>query len=414
MSPEQVEGREADARSDIWALGVVIYEMATGTRPFEGDSGAGIIGAILKDTPAAISSRQPLSPPALDHIVDRCLDKDPDERWQNAGDIKRELTWAAQGQRRSPGSCYRCHATRKLPRLGLERRFGHRARRHRALRRTNWLSATPVPSAVRLTVSPSDNTTFIGSGASVPTTQFAVSPDGRHLAFIAAAIGGRPMVWVRSLDTLEARVLPGTEDAAYPFWSPDSRFLGFLAQGKLKKTDLLGGLPQALCDASSSDPRGATWNRDGIILFAPSSASGLLQVSAGGGSPTMALPLHDGDMSYRWPSFLSDGRHFCSTPVARASGVACTSGRLAVRRRRACSTPDLTALYASGYLLTVREGSLLAYPFDEKRLQLTGDPLKVAENVGGTSTSWPRSPSRPRPGALTGPHHFQPADVVRP
>ena len=334
---------------------------------------------------------------------------------QNAGDIKRELTWALKGNGATQAVV--TGATRRGSYLGwvlsAALAIALAATVPSGLR--NWLSVTPVPSAVRLSVSPSDNTTFIGSGASVPTTQFAVSPDGRQLAFIAAAIGGRPMVWVRSLDTLEARVLPGTEDAAYPFWSPDSRFLGFLAQGKLKKTDLLGGLPQALCDASSSDPRGASWNRDGIILFAPSSASGLLQVSAGGGSPTMALPLHDGDMSYRWPSFLPDGRHFLfyargtnerrgvyvgslgSTTTTRVLDTG-FDGPVCVRL-----SPHGARRVAARVPIRRKAAATHRRPAESRRER------RRDEHAAGRVLPLSRCPR-----ALTGPHYFQPADVVRP
>src|SRR5262245_37253867 len=219
MAPEQVEGRDTDARSDIWALGVVIYEMATGARPFEGDSAASIIGAILKDSPPTISSRQPLSPAALDHIVERCLEKDPDERWQNVGDVKRELTWTLKG---APAPATVAAGTARRRRSYLGWAFGAALAIPLAVTLPSavrsWRSVAPNPAMVRFTVVPPDNTAFTGSGASVPTTQFALSPDGRRLAFIATASGGRPMVWIRSLDTLEAHALPGTEDAASPFW----------------------------------------------------------------------------------------------------------------------------------------------------------------------------------------------------
>lgn len=221
MAPEQVEGREADKRSDIWALGAVLYEMATGQRPFDGHSPASIIGAILRDTPPAVSARRPLVPAALDHVVERCLEKDADERWQDAGDLRRELTWIA-----GAGS-----------RLGAP---DPRAQRGRRVAPWIWIAVASAlaaaglgiaalsaprpgpatPSRMAFSIMPPDQARFGGS--------LALSPDDHRLAFVGLARDGPASLWIRPMDSTAAEELPGTEDAAYPFWSPRGDALGFL------------------------------------------------------------------------------------------------------------------------------------------------------------------------------------------
>jgi serine/threonine protein kinase len=242
MAPEQVEGRDADTRSDIWALGAVLYEMATGKRPFDGESAASVISAILRDTPPAVSTRQPLTPSALDHLVERCLEKDADERWQDARDVKRELAWIAEG------------GTAVAP-------VGARTRK-RWPERAAWIAAAsgvlialffvlrqaPAPATrdvVRLSILPPDKTLFTGqSTVTVSAPQLALSPDGRAIVFAAAAPGARPALWLRSLDAVTARSLPDTEGGESPFWSPDQRWIGYFADGKLKKIPASGGPSQ--------------------------------------------------------------------------------------------------------------------------------------------------------------------------
>jgi Tol biopolymer transport system component len=385
MSPEQVEGKDADARSDIFALGILLHEATTGRRPFDGASAASVMSAILKDAPPSITALQPLAPAALEHVVHTCLAKDPDERWQNAADVKRALAWIASmpagpGASAPRGSGRARWTAAVVVLLGCLAATLPAAWRH-------WFAAPLREGVVRFEIA--SPVSFTNTGGSVPPTQLAVSPDGRRIAYVAGPPGSRGAIWVRSLDATEPQRLAGTEDASYPFWSPEGRFVAFFAQGKLKKTDIAGGSPQVVC-AASSEARGGTWNRDGVIVFAPGTSAGLVRVSAsGGGEPTRLLDLREGEASYRWPSFLPDGRHFLFFVRARneKAGIYVASidgqpAQLVFPRAR------YNAVYARpGYLLTLRDGTLLAYPFDEGSLRTTGEAIRVAERVGGSSVN---------------------------
>ena len=280
MAPEQVEGREADARSDIWALGAVLFEMITGARPFPGDTPASVIGAILKDTPPPISTRQPLAPRALDAIVERCLAKDPDERWQSAADLGRLLQWIASNRMAGaelharPGSAWRDRAKWVAVTALLLTTLGFT---------TLWRPAVQTGDVVRLSLVAPERMVFAAhSSATVPTPQFAVSPDGRSIVFVASAPNLRPALWVRTLDDADARALTGTENAQEPFRAPDSRWVGFSdPEGRLKKVDVTGGTVQRIAD-NVSNPRGASWGPDDTILFG-AGFGGVYRVSAAGG-----------------------------------------------------------------------------------------------------------------------------------
>ena len=387
MAPEQVEGKDADARSDIWALGAVLYEMTTGTRPFAGDTPASVIGAILKDTPPPISTRQPLAPRALDDVVERCLAKDPDERWQSIGDVGRMLEWIASNQA-----------------ADAER---HARPRDAWKERTAWIAATtlllialafatpwrrpvvPTGDVVRLSVNPPERMTFTEHAvATVPTPQFAVSPDGRSIAFVAAAPALRPTLWLRSWDDVDARVLPGTENASEPFWSPDSRWIGFFDElGRLKKVAVSGGTVQTIA-GSTSDPRGASWGADDTILFGTGSG-GVYRVAAAGGTPQAVTELDSSrqEGSHRWPQFLPDGRHFLFTVrsgLADQRGV--YVGALDGKTRHLLIRSDGNARYAApGYVLFLDEDTLLGQSFDHERLELVGQPIPIAARVGRNS-----------------------------
>jgi dipeptidyl aminopeptidase/acylaminoacyl peptidase len=389
MAPEQVEGHEADARSDIWGLGAVIYEMATGKRPFDGESPASIIGSILKDTPPAVSSRQPLSPPALDHIVGRCLEKDPDERWQTSSDLKRELAWIA-------GATPSATTARDAARPGAASVWIAST----ALLTVALIGAAPValrhlrespsrPKVVRLSVSAPPNTTFAATNGTVPGTQLAVSPDGRRLAFVASVSGKRPLLWIQGLDELAARPMPGTDDASLPFWSPDSRMIAFFARGKLFKVDAAGGTPQKVCDAGAG--RGGTGSRDDIIVFASLSMRGLARVPASGGNPVRITTLNTirKEGSHRFSQFLPDGRRFLFlTRSAQPEAAGIYLGSLAsTETKRLFSTTQQATYDASGFMLLVRDGLLFAQPFSAEGA-LGGDAIQVASHVGASTTGY--------------------------
>ncbi len=391
MSPEQVEGKDADSRSDIWALGAVIYEMTTGARPFQGDSPASIIGSILKDEPAPIGDRQPAAPPMLDRIVSRCLMKDRDERWQSAADLRQALTWITL----SSGS----HRALPAPSSGGLRRYVPFAAAAAlligalAMLPGWWAHRREGPAQVlQLTIPPPPNTFFSSPPASVVTPQIATSPDGTQIAFVAQAPRGRPGLWVRRLDAADAQVLRGTEDATYPFWSPDSRSIGFFAQGKLKIIDVAGGPARTLSE-SPLDSRGGTWAQDGTILFSPMGFSGLFRIPASGGNSAKATEFHSSreENSHRFPSFLPDGRHFLfvtRSTQQRNWGVSLGSLDAPTGNPLIENTEWAAQYVAPGYLLFLRGATLMAQSFDPDRLTATGDAVAIAHDVGMTTTGY--------------------------
>ena len=372
ISPEQLQGREADARSDIFALGAVLYEMATGKRAFSEKSTAKLIAAILEIDPPPISTTQPTSPPALDRVVKSCLSKDPDNRWQNAHDLGSELRWIEE-------STSRLGAIESNPNLT----------RHRSLR---WFALAVAVLALAglagglLTRKPERAPTLrvainIPAGSQLALSkQVVLSPDGRLVAMILADVEGKTRLWIRQLDLDKAQPVAGTEGAMQPFWSPDSQSLGFFTfENSLKKITLSGGMIQALCDAGSGtdlNSYGGTWNRNGVIVFS-SGSKGLYRIPASGGTPSKIAV--EGD--YRWPSFLPDGRHLLVLSNGPGSGIFAVTleGGPAQNVLPQETNP---ARYADpGYVLFARQGNLLAQPFNLRNLQVTGSAVTVAESV---------------------------------
>ncbi|MGA9883918.1 MAG: protein kinase [Candidatus Acidiferrales bacterium] len=392
MAPEQLEGKEADARTDIFAFGAVVYEMATGRKAFEGKSQASVIAKILESEPPPISSLQPMTPPALDRAVKKCLAKEPDDRWQSAVDLHDELKWIADGGAQSATGAAPIPAVgtrwrRALPWMLLGAAVIVAAIFAWAYQRAVHAPA-PIAKVMRFQI-PITSPLAQGGG------RFAISPDGRQLAYAATGSDDISRLWVRPLDSLEARPLPGTETSVFPpfFWSPDSRYVAFGADGKLKTVDVASGTVETLCDAPGLVV-GGSWNRDGVIIFGSFPGS-IMRVSASGGTatPITALDPSRQESTHWMPSFLPDGRHFIYWRVSSKAGssgvyVGSINTNPDEQDLKPLMVSDSSAAYApssdpdSGQLLFMRNGSLMAQPFDARTLQLSGAPVIVAENVG--------------------------------
>jgi len=383
MSPEQMEGKEADARSDIFSFGAVLFEMATGKRAFEGKTTASVIAAILEREPPPISSVQPMSPPALDRTVRICLAKDSDERFQSAHDVKLQLEWIRDAGSQA-GVAAPIVARRKL-----HERFWIAATVTflivAALFAAGYFLRAPQPAhAIRAYIKPAPNSNFTSFNGG--TAGFAVSPDGLRLAYVASTPDGKSVLWIRSFDSLQAQPLAGTEGATLPFWSPDSRFIGFFADGKLKKIEVSGGPPLTLADAPGG--RGGTWNRDGTIVFSPFFSTPLFRVSAAGGAATQVTTVDrsKNQSTHRWPWFLPDGRHFLYlagnplTPVDSPTNSIMV-GSLDSKESKFLFHNHSNAIFAAGYILFLRQNTLMARPFDPKRFEFTGDAFPIADHV---------------------------------
>src|ERR1039457_2890370 len=308
MSPEQLEGKEADGRSDIFAFGAVLYEMATGRKAFSGASQASLISAILRDDPKPVSSVQSMTPLALDRVVQSCLAKDPEERWQSAGDLRKELHWIAQGGAAAQAPVSQ-RAGKKRERLAWAAAAIVGAGLAAALLLRSRTPPVAFDRAIQFKVSLPES--VVSSELDPVKTLFALSPDGSALAFLGSTAATR-QIYVRSLDAIDSRAVPGTQGAESPFWSPDGRNLAFFSDGKLKRVDLSGGPAITICDA----PNGAagTWSPDGAILFSTWGAGSpvLHEVAAAGGASTDATKLDSMRHEHwqTWPMFLPDGKHF--------------------------------------------------------------------------------------------------------
>ena len=364
MSPEQARGKRVDKRTDIWAFGCVLYELLAGERAFGGEN--------ITDTMAAVVTREPdwgalpkNTPANVRTVLRRCLEKDRAERLRDIGDARLELKEAplsvpepAPRQRRLPWMIATALATAVALVLLL----------------IHFVKAPPEQPAVRMTLLPPEKTRF---------GDISVSPDGRRVAFTAEDAAGKIQLWMRPLDALTAQALAGTEGALSPVWSPDSRWLGFFADGKLKKVEISGGPPQTIANAPSS--RGGAWGRDGVIIFAPTNGSPLVQVPASGGEPKPATELDAShqEFGHRCPQFLPDSRRFLYFIWGgQPEHVGIYAGSLDSRQKIRLVTSPASATYGMGYLLFVRERALLAQRFDAAKLQVVGETLPVAEPVG--------------------------------
>ena len=383
MSPEQVKGRMVDHRSDIFSFGAILYEMLSGRRAFHGESAAETMSAILKEDPPDLSETNQRISPALERLVHHCLEKHPEGRFHSARDLAFALdalsgTSPTSAQTTAISSVSLRRLTRRELILASVAAGAVLAAIALAVAMINSRSrsAPTEEHVVRFPINPPEKTGF---------SSFAISPDGLRLTFVATDAFGKSLLWIRPLDSTNAQPLPGTDEATFPFWSPDSRFIGFFAGGKLKKIEVAGGSVQTLCK-NVPVPRGGTWSRDGIIVFEPTPNEPLYQVSVAGGEPTPVTKLdtEHQQASHRWPHFLPDGRHVLYSvqggPQSQGIYVASLDGK---ENRRLLTVPNSTVAFAApGYLFFRRESTLMAQAFDADKLQLKGEPFPVAEPVG--------------------------------
>ncbi len=375
MAPEQLEGKEADARSDIFAFGAVLYEMATGRKAFSGKSQASLIGSILRDDPTTISEIAPMMPPAFNRVVKTCLSKDPEDRFQTAHDVKLQLQWVAEG-----GSMAGVPApvvARRKNREKLAWAVAAVAILAAALATLGYVRRAPVPPlTARFDIPAPEDLTSID----MPR----VSPDGRYIAFNATDASGKNRIWVRALNALSAHALEGTDGTTRPFWSPDSRFLAFFAEGKLKKVEVSGGPPQKVCDAPTGSD--GSWSSEGVILFDGVTGDPIQRVSAAGGAPVVEVKPDASrkETNVAWPEFLPDGHHY----LYMANGQKPEDnmyrlGSLDSKESKPVAPAQTLITYAPpGYLLFVRDKTLVAQRFDLKSLKTIGEPAPVAEKIG--------------------------------
>jgi Tol biopolymer transport system component len=384
MAPEQLEGKEVDARTDIFAFGAVVYEMATGKRAFDGKTQASVIGAILKDDLPPISSLQPMTPPALDRIVKRCLSKEPDERCQSAKDLTDELKWIVEGGSQvALVSSAAPKGIRTLGRRELVLSAGALLLVAIITGLAVWnLKPAPAPSqqpVTRTTISlpPGQQLAGLENGPAV-----ALSPDGSLLVYVATQAGIQQL-YLRALDSMEAKPIAETEGAVCPFFSPDGQWLGFFVGGKLKKVSVGGGAAITLSDAPQ--PLGADWGSQGMIGFAPRADGALLQVPDSGG-PTRPLTRPEkSENSHRWPDFLPSGNGvlFAASPNPNSwNNASIVVQSVGTGDRRVLFQGGTNPRYApSRHLVYAQGGSLMAVPFDTKRLAVTGAAVPVVEGV---------------------------------
>jgi eukaryotic-like serine/threonine-protein kinase len=374
MAPEQLEGAEADQRSDIFAFGAMFYEMLTGRRAFQGKSQASLIGAILKDQPAPVSAIQTVTPAAIDRIVARCLAKDPDERWQTASDLAAELKWVQQG------GAHTASTTTPAGRAPLRRRelaawiLAGAAVTAEALSLLLASRPSAPAGAMRFTIDEPPEAPF----SSAPIAPFpAISPDGKRLVFVSRGTGTGVLA-MRSFESGAVQILTGTEGGNLPFWSPDSRLIGYVSAGKLQRYDVTTGTGQAMADAPGFE--GGTWNRDGIVLYGSASGA-LFKVAPQGGRPEAVTTLNpaQGENSHRWPVFMPDGRHYV---FVVQPGNRIRFGTLGSTETKDLVATDGRPIYsASGYLLYAVQSVLQARRFDPVRGEFDGDAIPIADNV---------------------------------
>jgi Tol biopolymer transport system component len=370
MSPEQLEGRDVDARSDIFAFGIVMYEMLTGRRAFSGKSKASLIAAILATEPQPISASQPLTPPAIERVIAICLQKDPDDRWQSAHDVKLELQGISEAPAgavvvapRRRGMQWPLIATAIALAAAIAFIVYDRTEMH------------PPPATSRFMIAPPEARRFNPFESPV-----ALSPEGTRM--LVRVDGDGNTLAVRSFDSFEFVPVSGTNDAYDAFWSADGKQIGFFGMGKLRRVDIAGGSPRIV--AAAGDSRGGSWGVEDTIIFAPSLNGPILKVKTTGG-PTEAVTKLDAtrkETGHWRPNFLPDGKHFVFTAKSNDAGESGVyAGSIDGMTPKRLLDLDTSAIYASGYLLYADGNVLYAQPFDTSKLATTGDPAVVAQNV---------------------------------
>ena len=379
MSPEQIQGKDADARSDIFAFGAMLYEMLTGKRAFEGKSQLSVASAVLEKDPDPISGVQPLTPPALEHLVRTCIAKEPDQRFQSAHDLKLQLQWmtAAGSQVGAPAVVVSQRKNRQkilaaatvlgwlaaVTALAFAATYAHR-----------FTSAQQLLQA-QIEQPASSQFALVVYGAPV------LSPDAQQLAFVVFK-DKKTAILVQRLSAGKASLLAGTEDGSFPFWSPDGRYLGFFANGKLRKIEAAGGPVQVLCDAPEG--RGGSWSQQGAIIFAPAINGPLQRVSDGGGTPEQATPDHKGDKDFtnRNPYFLPDGKHFLFVQRAgKDSQGTVYTGSLDGGVPSQILSVGSNLAFSNGYLFYLKDGTLMGQPFDAASRTFSGKPTPIAQSI---------------------------------
>ncbi len=385
MAPEGLQGTEADARSDLFSFGCVLYEMVTGRRAFEGKSQLSVFTAILEKDPEPIAAVQPLAPASLGRVVRACLAKDPAERFQSAHDVAMNLRWivesgAAESVKRSPSFSKSLTAGLAALLIGLVVLAAFAGYR--------WARSSEEQVAVHVEIPPPDKFALdtTGDAGGMPV----LSPQGDKIAFVAHS-GESKMLWVRPLASDSAQALEGTSGAAHPFWSPDGRYVGFFANGKLMKIAATGGPVAIIADSPNS--RGGTWSANDVIVFAADFQNALVKVSAQGGPVTPATVLdrtkHD---THRWPWFLPDGKHFIFFATNHAGGDPKQNGiyfaSIDKTEAHLVVATDSAAQYASGYLLYHANTSLVAQPFDPQSGTLSGSATALVNSVRDDVGVW--------------------------
>ena len=373
MAPEQLQGKESDARTDVFALGAVLYEMASGRRAFAGGSPASIMADILHTEPPPLSSVRAL-PPELDRVVRTCLAKDPDARWQSAADVGRQLAWIGEGTPVTAG------APRAAAPARLLRERAAWMVAVLALAGVAWMAwksgrSRPPGELTRLMILPPAGDVFFG--------QAAISPDGRRILFLLLNDAGRTSIGLRSLDALEMRRLPGTEEARGMFWSPDGREIAFFSEQRLKRMSADGGPVQTVCEAAGAFS--GSWGKDGTILFMSQYGGPILAVPASGGTPkpVTAPDAAHGEFACMNPAFLPDGRHFVFAVAHRDPDKdSVVLGSLDSKEVLPLFAADSSAFFAEpGYLVFGRNGAIFAWKFDPRALRLSGEPVPLFDNA---------------------------------